>query len=255
MHYYYLQVSNSQARSYNGGQQWKPSICKYWEQNNETFVPSSCSKAKTTAEQPPFFWTGANEMNVSLFSPMSSQNVHKNHPFILIIAQIHTIWILFPKSSSSGAWMRVKNRSTACSLLYIQPYPRRRSCSSGSSVDRKPTQQTFWVWMQHVKNTKDWPTRQQLVAMRYCHGCQASQASPKHEQQRNTVLTTASSLHIPLWYWRSAKCLSPPTHWASLSRTTQQPNPTQSLLMGIRNLGKEQDTWIWVSQKLKCSFI
>lgn len=76
MHYCYLQVSNSWARSYNGGKQ-----CKYWEQNNETFVPSSRSKAKTTAQQPPFFWRGANKMNVFSFSPMSSQNVHKNHPF------------------------------------------------------------------------------------------------------------------------------------------------------------------------------
>lgn len=81
MHYWYLQVSNSQARSYNGGKQSKPSICKYWEQNNETFVPSSHSKAKTTVQQPPFFWTEANKMNVFSFSPMSSQNVHKNNPF------------------------------------------------------------------------------------------------------------------------------------------------------------------------------
>lgn len=53
---------------------------------------------------------------------MSSPNVHKNHRFILIIAQIHRIWMLFQKSSSSGAWIRVKNRSPACSLLYIQPH-------------------------------------------------------------------------------------------------------------------------------------
>lgn len=55
--------------------------CKYWEQNNEILVPSSRSKAKTTAQQPPFFWTEASKMILVFFH--FPQWVHKM--FIRII--------------------------------------------------------------------------------------------------------------------------------------------------------------------------
>lgn len=49
--------------------------CKHQEQNNETFVPSSHSKAKTTAQQPLFFWMEANKMILFLHFPQWVQKM------------------------------------------------------------------------------------------------------------------------------------------------------------------------------------
>lgn len=125
-------------------------------------------------------------MNVSSFSPMSSQNVCKNHPFILIIAQIYTIWMLFQKSSISGEWIKVKNRSTACSLHSATP----------AHTEEAAVQEHQLTESQHNRPSKSGCNmsrtqrtgQQQLVAMRYCHGCQAKQATLKYEQQTQCSL-------------------------------------------------------------------